>query len=52
MVETPTGQHANIHALVVKKRPLGVDVLLGDAGISAFGGVVVRSSTKTHSGSR
>lgn len=45
-LETPTGQRAEVWALVAREKPLGVDVVLGIAGISALGGVVVKSSSE------
>ena len=42
-VEAPTGHRASLEVLVVEERPLGVDVVLGVAGISALGGVTVLS---------
>ena len=44
-VETFTGLRALMQALVVNEPPLGVDVVLGIAGIEALGGVVVKSSS-------
>ena len=43
MVETPTGQHALMNVLVTSKQPLGVDVEIGIARISALDGGVVKS---------
>ncbi|XP_037093010.1 uncharacterized protein LOC119112829 [Pollicipes pollicipes] len=37
--EVPTGRGASLETVVVEKRPLGVDIVLGVAGISALGGV-------------
>ena len=42
-VETSSGQRAEISVLVMDRRPLGVELILGMDGISALGGVVVRS---------
>ena len=42
-VETPTGRRAALDVLVVDQRPLGADMVLGISGISALGGVTVRS---------
>ena len=42
-VETPTGRCAALDVLVVDQRPLGADMVLGMSGISALGGVTVRS---------
>lgn len=43
VMETPTGQRAQINALIMCEQPLGVDVVLGISGISALGGVIVKS---------
>ena len=45
-VEAPTGHRASLEALVVEQRPLGVDMVLGVAGISALGGVTVISPSE------
>lgn len=45
-VEAPTGQRAQLHALVADKPPLGMHVVLGMSGISALGGVVVKSPSQ------
>ena len=45
-VEAPTGHRASLETLVVEKRPLGVDMVLGVAGIAALGGVTVLSPTE------
>ena len=45
-VEAPTGHRASLEALVVEERPLGVDMVLGVAGISALGGVTVLSASE------
>lgn len=42
-VETSSGQMAEISVLVMEKEPLGVDMILGMDGISALGGVSVKS---------
>ena len=42
-METSSGQRAEISVLVMDRRPLGVELILGMDGISALGGVVVRS---------
>ena len=44
-VETSAGQRAEISALVMDQRPLGVELILGVDGISALGGVIVKSPT-------
>ena len=44
-METSTGLCAQMQALVVSEPPLGVDVVLGIAGIEALGGVVVKSTS-------
>ena len=44
-VETSTGQRAQVHTLVMNEPPLGVDAVLGIAGVTALGGVVVKSPT-------
>ena len=46
VVETPSGQRAEVSVLVLSRRPLGVDLILGMGGISALGGVVVRSPSE------
>ncbi|XP_037073399.1 uncharacterized protein LOC119094446 [Pollicipes pollicipes] len=37
VVEVPTGRRASLETVVVGKRPLGVDMALGVAGVSALG---------------
>lgn len=44
-LETSTGLSAQIQPLVVSELPLGVDIMLGIAGIEALGGVVVKLLT-------
>ena len=46
VVQAPTGHCASLEVLVVEKRPLGVDLVLGVAGITALGGVTVLSSSE------
>ena len=43
VVEAPTGHRAALETVVVEKRPLGVDLVLGVSEISALGGVTVLS---------
>ena len=43
VVEAPTGHRAALETVVVEKRPLSVDLVLGVSGISALGGVTVLS---------
>ena len=45
-VETPEGRRASLEALVVDQRPLGAEMVLGMSGISALGGVTVRSPVR------
>ena len=45
-VEAPTGHRASLEALVVEERPLGVDMVLGVAGVAALGGVTVLSASE------
>ena len=40
-VETSSGQKAEISVLVMDRRPLGVELILGMNGISGLGGVIV-----------
>ena len=42
-VETSAGQRAEISALVMDRRPLDVEMILSVDGISALGGVIVKS---------
>ena len=45
-VEASSGQRAALQTVVVNRRPLGVDMVLGVRGISALGGVTVLSPTE------
>lgn len=45
-LETHTGQRAQVCALVAGEKPLGVDVVLGIAGILALGSIVLKSSSE------
>ena len=47
-VEVSTGQRTQMHMLVMSEQPLGVDVVLGIAHISALSCVVVKSSSEVH----
>ena len=42
-METTDGQKAEISALVMDRRPLGMELFVGVDGISALGGVIVKS---------
>ncbi|XP_043235723.1 uncharacterized protein LOC122388597 [Amphibalanus amphitrite] len=46
VVEAPTGHRGTLETVVVEKRPLGVDMVLGIAGVSALGGVTVLSPSE------
>ena len=46
VVEVSGGSRATLEIVVVNRRPLGVDMVLGVAGISALGGVTVLSPTE------
>ena len=43
--ETSDGRRVSLSVLVLGQRPLGVDLILGMSGITALGGVVVKSPT-------
>lgn len=46
MLETQVGQHAQLCAQVAGEKLLGMDVVLGIAGILVLGGIVVKTSTE------